>query len=119
MKKVGILLILLLIAFGCNVTQNLNPQENLQGTWYTVSEGDDTLYLEEWVFAEDGALAITQLNNNIGTESKTYWIDDERNLWVEDQAGEEMLGRIRFIADRTVAFQQNGEIVLTLIQREE
>jgi hypothetical protein len=47
MKKVGLLLILLLIAFGCNVAQNLNPQENLQGTWYTVSEGDDTLYLEE------------------------------------------------------------------------
>jgi hypothetical protein len=71
------------------------------------------------VFAEDGTLAITQLNNNIGTESKTYWIDDERNLWIEDQAGKEMLGRIRFIADQTVTFQQNGESVLTLIQREE
>ena len=119
MKKVGLLLTLLLFTFACNATKNLNPQENLQGTWYTVSEGDGTLYLEEWVFAEDGTLAITQLNNNIGTESKTYWIDDERNLWIEDQAGEEMLGRVRFIAESTVTFEQNGESVLTLLQREE
>ncbi len=119
MKKVGLLLTLLLFAYACNAAQNLNPQENLEGTWHTVSEGDSTLYLEEWVFTEGGTLAITQLNNNIDTESKAYWIDDERNLWVEDQAGEEMLGRVRFIAERTVTFEQNGESVLTLLQREE
>ena len=113
-----LLIITIFILAACSISRTSFNQEELYGKWYTVSERDEDLFLDEWVFTNEGKLEITNINGFQTTVTQDYWLDSNATLWIQIEPEEaESLGTVKFISDSTISVVKNGETVVTLIQR--
>lgn len=102
----------------CNISTTSMNQEELYGKWYTVSERDEVLFLDEWVFTSEGKLEITNINGFQTTVIQDYWLDSSATLWIQIEPDKtESLGTVKFISDGAISLVKDGETVVTLIQR--
>lgn len=113
-----LLIIAIFFLAACSISKASFNQEELYGKWYTVSERDEDLFLDEWVFTNEGKLEITNINGFQTTVIQDYWLDSSATLWIQIEPEEaESLGTVKFISDSTISVVKNGETVVTLIQR--
>lgn len=83
-----------------------------------MSERDEDLFLDEWVFTSEGKLEITNINGFQTTVIQDYWLDSSATLWIQIEPDEtESLGTVKFISDGAISLVKDGETVVTLIQR--
>jgi len=113
-----LLIITIFFLAACNISTTSINQEELYGKWYTVSERDEDLFLDEWVFTSEGKLEITNINGFQTTVIQDYWLDSSATLWIQIEPDEtESLGTVKFISDGAISLVKDGETVVTLIQR--
>ena len=113
-----LLIITIFFLVACNISTTSINQEELYGKWYTVSERDEDLFLDEWVFTNEGKLEITNINGFQTTVIQDYWLDSSATLWIQIEPDETVpLGTVKFISDGAISVVKDGETVVTLIQR--
>ncbi|MCB8977893.1 MAG: hypothetical protein H6657_10760 [Ardenticatenaceae bacterium] len=113
-----LLIITIFFLAACNISTTSINQEELYGKWYTVSERDEDLFLDEWVFTSEGKLEITNINGFQTTVIQDYWLDSSATLWIQIEPDEtESLGTVKFISDGAISLVKDGGTVVTLIQR--
>ena len=113
-----LLIITIFFLVACNISTTSFNQEELYGKWYTVSERDEDLFLDEWVFTNEGKLEITNINGFQTTVIQDYWLDSSATLWIQIEPDETVpLGTVKFISDGAISVVKDGETVVTLIQR--